>query len=177
MKLSLQRKRTTKRVRQTLKQHVFAIAPVHKLIKNRRAINAVLSNIILIAAVIVVGFAVVSWSQYQSSSYQTQYTGDVNASIEQLQEKVIFEYVKVSGTQLNVYLLNCGTQNITIKEAYVNGHKNSTNIDIRLFGGTPTLNNTLHVGEEAYFSITPSGPSPYLVKIVTLGGSTFVGSS
>jgi hypothetical protein len=121
MKLSLQRKRARKEIGQTLKQHLFAIAPVHKLIKNRRAINAVLSNIILIAAVIVVGFAVVSWSQYQSSSYQRQYTGDVNASIEQLQEKIVFEYVvKVDSTHLKVFLLNCGMRNVTINKVYVN---------------------------------------------------------
>ena len=177
MKLSLQRKRAAKELRQTLKQHVFAIAPVHKLITNRRAINAVLSNIILIGAVIVVGFAVVSWSQYQSSSYQTQYTGDVNASIEQLQERIVFEYVvKVDSTHLKVYLLNCGLQNVTINKVYVNSGA-GTAIDLHPLDAESTTVSSLNVGEEAFFWVPLSGSSPYLVKIVTGSGSTFVGSS
>ena len=175
MKLSLQRKRATKEIGQTLKQHVFAIAPVHKLISNRRAINAVLSNIILIGAVIVVGFAVISWSQYQSSSYQTQYTSDVNANIGKLQEKIVFEYVvNVSSVQLKVYLLNCGTQNVTIKEVYVNGH-NSTYSGLTTFGGAPTT--SLNVDAQAFFTVPTLGTSPYYVKIVTGRNSIFVGST
>ena len=177
MKLSLQRKRATKKIRQTVEQHVFAIAPVHKLIANRRAINAVLSNIILIGAVIVVGFAVISWSQYQSSSYQTQYTGDVNASIGQLEEKIVFEYVvNVSSTQLKVYLLNCGTQNVTLKEVSVNGVRNSTAISLYQLGPETSIP-SLDVGAQGFFSVSTSGSSPYYVKIVTGRGSTFVGSS
>ena len=177
MKLSLQRKRATEKIRQTLKQRVFAIAPVHKLIANRRAINAVLSNIILIGAVIVVGFAVISWSQYQSSSYQTQYTGDVNASIEQLQEKIVFEYVvKVDSTHLKVHLLNCGLQNVTINKVYVNGGL-GTAVDLHPLGAESVTVPSLNVGEEAFFWVPLSGSSPYLVKIVTESGSTFVGSS
>ena len=178
MKLSLQHKRATKKIRQTLKQHVFAIAPVHKLIKNRRALNAVLSNIILIGAVIVVGFAVISWSQYQSSSYQTQYTSDVDASIGQLQEKIVFEYVfvNVSSNQLKVYLLNCGTQNVTLKEISVNGVRNSTAISLYQLG-PETLIPSLDVGAQAFFSVSTSGSSPYYVKIVTGRNSIFVGSS
>ena len=177
MKLSLQRKSATKKIRQTIRQNVFAIAPVHKLIKNRRAINAVLSNIILIGAVIVVGFAVISWSQYQSSSYQRQYASDVNASIEQLQEKIVFEYVvKVDSTHLKVFLLNCGMRNVTINKVYVNNGA-GTAIDLHPLGAESTTVPSLDVGEEAFFWVPFSGSSPYLVKIVTESGSTFVGSS
>ena len=178
MKLSLQRKRAKKDLRQTLTQHVFAIAPVHKLIRNRRAINAVISNIILIGAVIVVGFAALSWSQYQSSTYQTQYTSDVNANIGQLQEKIVFEYiVKVDSSNLRVYLLNCGPwQNVTIKEVSVNGQRNSTAIILQSLGAeTPVP--SLNVGEQAFFTVPASGSSTIIVKIVTVRGSTFVGSS
>ena len=179
MKLSLQRKRARKEIGQTLKQHIFAIAPVHKLMKNRRAINAVLSNIILIGAVIVVGFAVISWSQYQSSSYQRQYASDVNASIEQLQEKIVFEYVvKVDSTHLKVFLLNCGMRNVTISKVYVNSGA-GTAIDLHPLGdddGSITVP-SLNVGEEAFFWVPLSGSNPYQVKIVTGSGSTFVGSS
>jgi archaellum component FlaF (FlaF/FlaG flagellin family) len=177
MKLSLQRKRARKEIGQTLKQHILAIAPVHKLMKNRRAINAVLSNIILIGAVIVVGFAVISWSQYQSSSYQRQYASDVNASIEQLQEKIVFEYVvKVDSTHLKVFLLNCGMRNVTINKVYVNNGA-GTAIDLHPLGAESTTVPSLDVGEEAFFWVPFSGSSPYLVKIVTESGSTFVGSS
>lgn len=176
MKHSLQRKRT-KNLRQNLTQHIFSIAPVHKLIKNRRAINAVISNIILIGAVIVVGFAILSWSQYQSSSYQTQYTGDVNARIEQLQEKIVFEYIVQDGSDLNVYLLNCGTQNVTIREVSVNGQKNSTAIYLHPLEAEASTVPSLNVGAQVFFTVPISGTSPYYVRIVTGSGSTFVGSS
>jgi len=177
MKLSLKCKRAKKDLRQLLTQHVFAIAPVHKLIKNRRAINAVISNVILIGAVIVVGFAALSWSQYQSSAYQSQYTSDVNANIGQLQEKIVFEYVvKVDGN-LTVYLLNYGTQNVTIKEVSVNGQRNSTAISLHPLGAETSTVPSLNVDAQAFFTVPASGSSPYLVKIVTGRGSTFVGSS
>jgi len=177
MKLSLQLKNVKKKLRQTLAQHVFAISPVHKLITNRRAINAVISNIILIGAVIVVGFAALFWSQYQSSIYQTQYTSDVNANIGQLQEKIVFEYVvKVDSSHLKVYLLNCGKQNVTINAVYVNGiNSTSTYSGLTTLGGAPTT--SLNVGDHVFFTVSTSGSSPYLVKIVTGRNSIFVGSS
>ena len=171
MKLSLQRKRAKKDIVQILAQHEFALAPIRKLIKNRRAINAVISNVILIGAVIVVGFATLAWSQYQTSTYQTQYSNDVNANIGQLQEKIVFEYVvKVDG-DLNVYLLNCGKQNVTIK--YVSVKEVSASE-----WNTPTeIGLTLNIGDQDFFTVPASGSSTNLVKIVTWRGSTFVGSS
>jgi predicted PurR-regulated permease PerM len=156
---------------------VSSFAPIRAFLKHKRAVNAVISNIILIAAVLIVGFTTLFWSQYQSSTYQMQYTDDINSEIGQLQEKVVFEYVVPVGGNLRVYLLNCGKQNVTIREAFVNSQRNITNIELRRFDGTLTINNTLHIGEQAYFTIALSGSSPYLVKIITGRDSTFVGSS
>ena len=179
MKLNLQHKRAKKKPKsnkQALARSIFAVVPVRKLIKNKRAVSAVISNMILIAAVIVVGFAVLDWSQIQSSNYQKQYTGVINANIEQLQEKIIFEYAVVNGTQIHVYLLNAGTVgDVTIAAVFVNGEHNS-NITLHPFEGTSPIP-SLNVGAQAYFSVLTSGSSPYIIKIVTGRGSTFVGST
>ena len=124
MKLNLQLKRGKRRLRRLSKRSVFAARPLQALTANRRAINAVISNLILIAAVLAVGFTVLIWSQYQSANYQMQYSEDVNNNIAQVQEKIIFQYVGNTGGSLKVYLLNCGSQNVTVSEVFVNGQKN-----------------------------------------------------
>ncbi len=145
-------------------------------IRNTRAVSVIISNIILIAAVISVGLVVLAWSQSQTSSYQNQYNGMVNANINQLQEKLVYEFVSVDGSQLNVYLLNCGSQNVSIAAVLVNGHLNSTAIQIHPLGGTSIIP-TIDVSQQAYFTIPTYGTNPYTVKIVTGRGSVHVGSS
>jgi len=178
MKLSHQRKQKLSKIPSAIMRGASSFTPIRALVKNKRAVNAVISNIILIAAVLIVGFTTLFWSQYQSSTYQMQYTNDINSEIGQLQEKVVFEYVvNVGGGQLRVYLLNCGKQNVTIRDVFVHSQRNITNIVLRRFDGTPTVDNTLHVGEQAYFTTAASGTTPYLVKIITGRDSVFVGSS
>ncbi len=151
--------------------------PVHGLIKNKRAISAIVSNIILVGAVIIVGLAVLAWSQSQSSSYQRQYSGVVNANINQLQEKLVFEYVVVNGSNLNVYLLNVGSQNVTFASVLVNGQANATAVKLHPFGDSSTVLPSIGSNQQAYFSVPTSGISPYSIKIVTGRGSIFAGSS
>lgn len=159
------------------KRKAFAAKPFQTLRANRRAINAVISNIILIAAVIAVGFAVLVWSQYQSANYQMEYSNEVNGNIAQVQEKIAFQYVANVGGVVKVYLLNYGIQNITIQKVFINGIENSTAIVLHPLGNEAAVVPSINVGEQAYFSIAPSGSSPYVVTIVTGRGSTFVGSS
>jgi len=176
MKLKLNLRNAKTKSRRPSKRSIFVTKPFQTLRANRRAINAVISNIILIAAVIAVGFAVLVWSQYQSAHYQTEYSSEVNANIAQVQEKVVFEYVAHVGNQLKVYLINCGTQNVNITTVYVNSNQNFTNVSlIDLSTNAPTSGNLLNVGEQAYFTVGPvSDPYVYTVKIKTERGSTFV---
>jgi hypothetical protein len=177
MKPNLKLRKAKTKSKHAAKISILAAIPFQTLRSNRRAINAVISNLILIAAALVVGFVVLAWSQYQSANYQTQYSNDVNSNIAQIQEKVVFEYVVHVGSELRVYLMNCGIQNVTIHDVYINTNQHLTSVTLVQFGGTPTADNTLHVDEQAYFSVPVADSTSYVVKIVTGRGSTFVGSS
>ncbi len=178
MKLNLRHRNAEIKSSRHSKRRTFAIKPLQALRTNRRAINAVISNIILIAAVIAVGFAVLIWSQYQSANYQLEYSDEVNGNIAQIQEKIVFQYVvREANGNLSVYLLNCGSRDVNISQVYVNGNNCSTAFTLHPFGaGTSVV--PIGVGAQAKIDIVVpiSVSSPYVVKIVTVRGSNFVSS-
>lgn len=155
-----------------------------KLLKSRRAVSAVISNLILIAAVIAVGFAVLAWSQSQSSSYTQQYSSAISSDINQLQERIALEwaYYNSTPTNLKAYLMNSGTVNVTIQTVYVSSQSGSPtqynftlyNLQNQLVSGK-TLNATtgMREGYVLVSSITLSGGS-YSLRIITARGSAFV---
>jgi len=153
---------------------------ISKVLKNRRAISPVIANLILIAAVIGVGFAALVWAQSQSSSYTTQYGSVISSDISQLQERVVFEYIYYDSTKnnLTVYLMNSGTiGNVGVSAVYVDTNTPNSTIALRLLS-TGASASSLNATQEGYFSISPS-PSltpgtNHSIKIVTRRGSTFV---
>lgn len=181
MKLNLQNKRTkkkTKNNRQTLDKSILAITPVRKLIRNKRAISAVVSNMILITAVIAVGFFALVWSQNQASAYQKQYGSAINSNIIQLKERISIEYASYSGGALRIYLMNSGPVSVTIKSLTIGGSvyniTNLYNFDTGAPFGTTILNATTGQ-KEGYIqqSMDPLAGG-YTIKIETGMGSSFV---
>ena len=157
---------------------------VWKLLRGRRAVSVVVSNVILTGAVIAVGFVVLFWARYRASAYNEQYGEAMNADIARLKERLAFEYVfySWSGSNLSVYLMNCGTvHNITIQTVYVKDamgalfHVNS-NVTLMHFNGVEIADQDLDRGEEGYFvlpSLTLVTGTSYSVRIVTGRGSPF----
>ena len=157
---------------------------VWKLLHGRRGVNAVISNVILVGAVIAVSFVVLLWAQYRSSAYNEQYGEAMNADIAKLKERLAFEYVfyNQSGSSLWVYLMNCGTiDNVTVKTVYVSNSagelKVFSNITLMHFNGVEIADQDLDRGEEGYFVLSSldglmAGTS-YSVRVVTGRGSTF----
>lgn len=150
-----------------------------KRLKARRAVSAVISNLILIAAVIAVGFSVLIWAQSTSSAYNNQYSQAVSAEVNQTKERIVFEYIHYDNVnnKLTVYLMNSGTiGNVNITTVYVLGIPYST-IQLK-FLSTNTPTSYLDVRQEGYFSISPS-PSltngqTYSIDLITGRGSSFV---
>jgi hypothetical protein len=147
------------------------------LLKNRRGVNAVISNVILVGAVIAVGFAVLVWSQSQALSYNEQYSTAIDSDTAQLRERLAFEYIKYdSEGKLTVYLMNSGTiGGVSIANAYVNGIPYPVDTLYLLHDDTPVSH--LDTNQEGYFWI--SGLSldlekDYPIMIVTGRGSSFV---
>ena len=150
-------------------------------LKNKHAVSAVISNMILVAAVIAVGFSMLTWTQSQSSNYTNQYGRAISSDIDQLKERIVYEYIYYNNAQKNltVYLMNSGTiGNVNITTVYVNNTPNST-IALRLLSSGASIS-SLNATQEGYFSISPF---PILalgtnqsIRIITWRGSSFVGT-
>lgn len=154
---------------------------VAKLFRDRGGVSAVISNVILVGAVIAVGFGVMAWTYSQSSLYQAQYGKSVRSDIDKLRERVSFEHVFYDSTakNLSVYLMNSGkVDGVNFTTVYIIDSLglivNSTSVQLWLLDKTPTLD--LDTGEEGYFVISPITLQPgtvYTVKVVTWRDSSF----
>jgi len=165
-------------------------AGLKNLFKNRIAVSAVISNLILIAAVITVGFAALAWTYATSSSFTTQYSNTVNSDINALKERIAFEFVFYDNNTKSTYayILNCGTIDtvnatiIYISNASTYCSFSTGKFQLRYLNRS--LTTCLNKGEEGYFVMdctqTDSTPinlqtsTSYTMKIVTGRGSSFV---
>jgi len=157
-----------------------------ELFRDKRAVNAVISSVILTGAVIAVSFSVLIWTQSQASIYTDQFSDAVNSDISMLKERLSFEYIfyNRTGGNLSVFLLNSGTVgNVTLPTVYV---KTSTllvssfsgaQINLRFMDGTSYPNpQQLAMKDEGYFtlpSVTLVAGKIYSVRVVTGRGSSF----
>jgi len=153
---------------------------IRKMLRGRRAVSAVVSNVILTGAVITVGFVVLAWTQSRSSAYNEQYSEAMNADVARLKERLTFEYVfyNNSANNVSVYVMNSGTINsINITTVYVSNatwFTSNSSITLKFLNGTST--NDLDTGEEGYFvlrQVSLVTGNSYSVKIITGRGSTF----
>lgn len=155
---------------------VIGFTPIHMLVKNRRATSAVVSNLILIAAVIVVGFVALAYARSNSNNYQTQYQQTVNSDIGKLKEMLSFEYIFYNSTSKNVYVyfLNSGTTNVKIDMVFLSL---SQNVSFSLFykNGNLDSSHTIDVGQEGYIvsNVGNLTSGTYTVKLTTARSSSF----
>jgi len=155
------------------------------LLKSRRAVSAVISNMILIAAVIAVGFAALAWTYSNSNSYTRQYGGSVLSNTNQLEERIAFEYIfyDKTTTSLLVYVINYGNIGTV---SLTTGHvSNSSWISSNFFISLHFFNDSitdpvrvLGIGQEGWFKATTTSlqSGSYTVNIVTGRGSSFAGT-
>lgn len=159
-------------------------AEIVRLLRNKRAVSAVISNLILIGAVIAVGFGALAWTKSVSNSYITLYGGSVQSNINQLSERISFEYVfynRSAPISLSVYVINCGNVGaVTLTNGYISNSSwtgSSFGISLHFLNESSGPNRALGVGQEGWFinstniAILQSGS--YTVKIVTGRGSSF----
>ena len=143
--------------------------------------SVVISNMILVAAVVAVGFAVLAYAYSKSELYVTEYNNMVYSDIDKLKETIAFEYIFYNSStngRLSVYLLSAGAVgNVNVTTVYVsNSSWSSTFSTISLKYLNGTTSSALKVGEEGYFELSPIilvNGSTYTVKIVTWRGSIF----
>lgn len=163
---------------QALKHKLKHFTP-HRLVKNQSAVSAVISNMILIAAVIVVGFVALGYARSMSADYQTDYGDTVSSDIGKLKETMAFQYCQYNSTtkQLTVYLLNSGTVNIEIKNVFINTAPVTNFSAYRMNDFQAITNHIIGSGIDAYLVLDltgitlPSGTSN--IKILTGSDSNF----
>ena len=155
---------------------------IQLLLRNRHGVSPVIANIILVATVISVGFAVLAWTYSTSSAYTTQYGTSVSSDVDKLRERVAFEYIFYNSTaspkNLTVYIMNFGqVGNVNVTTVYVsNSSWLATFSSPQLKFLNTTQTSYLNAGQEGYFvisSITLQTGTSYAVKIVTWRGSIF----
>lgn len=169
-------RKQTLRLKQKMTQSILAFTPIRLFSKNKTGVSAVISNIILIAAVIVVGMATLAWVQSQSADYQKTQTGVVNQDVSQLQERLSFEYVSYGNPTLTVYVLNSGTINgLNVTSIQVGANPPVSVTNLHLLDGTSVK--SLNIGQDGYFTANIGTLNPgttYTIKVITSRGSSFV---
>lgn len=154
---------------------------VRRLFFGRRAVNIVISNLILAGAVVALGFAVLSWTYSRSSVYNMEYANLMEANSDRIREKLVFEYIfyDTSENELTVYLINCGKSNdVSLANVYISNDswvQSFSDTELRFLNDTPTQ--SLDTGEEGYFKLRPSvdlvANTIYSIRIVTERGRLF----
>jgi hypothetical protein len=171
---ALQKMQTLKRKASTCLIH---LTPTRSLRKNRRAVSAVISNMILIAAVIVVGFTVLAYVRSTSSDYQTEYQQTVSSDVEKLKETLAYEYIHYDAPskELRVYFMNAGTIDVQIDKIYLSTATESFSFEMYDLNGQPKTNNQVAIGEEREIIIKNIDlvSGTYIVKLTTIRGLTF----
>ncbi len=192
MKFSLQQKKSGKKTessRCVFVASIFAVLSNRRLVKNRRAVSSVVSNLILIAAVIAVGFTALSYANSVSNNHVIQYGQAINEDIDQLREVVSFEYASYSSStrSLSVYFMNAGSisnlwiNNMTVSNSTWSWTWNWTSNDRPMCYLNNSVAAKLSIGQEAYITVVLPQPSDdwlvagnlYTIKLITGRGSIF----
>ena len=164
----------THNLKHVVVESAMRFTPIRTLVKNRRAVSAVMSNLILIGAVVAIGLVALGYTRATSINYQTQYAEDMSSDIGKLKENISFEYVHYDGSLniLHVYFLNCGTLDVEIDRLSVNTSTQS--FSTYHLNGTSIPNNIIAHGQEGHIESSMNLPSgTYSVKLTTGSESVF----
>jgi hypothetical protein len=155
--------------------------PIHALIKNRRAVSAVISSMILMGAVTAIGLVALAYARSNSINYQLEYGQTVNSDIGKLKESITFEYAHYNNNYLFLYLMNSGTIDIEIIDVSV-GNNPSVSFTMYWMNDTqqtqPITNHVIGKGSEAYVvsnlsTIALQQGELYTIILTTRSGSKF----
>lgn len=153
------------------------IIPKFVLIGNLHAVNTVIANMILIAAVIVMGFVVLSYVLSNSNDYKTEYQQTVSAEIQKLKETLAYEYIYYNSTskELSIYVMNAGTIDLQVDKVYLNTATESFAFRIFDLSGQEKTDKTIAVRQERVIIVSNLDLSSgvYTVKLMTTRGLIF----
>jgi hypothetical protein len=146
--------------------------------RNKRAVSAVVSNLILIGAVITIGIVTLSYARSMAVDYQTDYAHTMGDDISKLKESLVFEHADYKSNQLSVYILNSGSINVTISSISINNSPITLSLlqIYRMDNLQPITNFNIDKGVEAKIVIVDtlaihSGDN--IIKIISRSNSNF----
>ncbi len=156
---------------------ISVCTPVRALIRNKKALSPVISNLILIAVVIVLGIAALTYAQNISANYQSDYQESVSSDINKLQETLSFEYgfYNSSNQCVQVYFMNSGSITVDLSSIYLSTSSSSVTYSMEYMNGTQAPSSSLSNGDERQIVVSQTIASgTYItVKITTTRGSSF----
>jgi hypothetical protein len=160
-----------------------------KFLYNKKAASVALTTIILTAGVLAMSIAVLYWAFSWGNLANRQYSKNVVASSNAVEERLGFEYVSYSSTSnvLTVNVLNWGAaKGLNISRVYLWDSQHNpigTSYAPSALRNVTTSgliqSNTLNIQDEGYFTIKPSGTLSsgfYNIRIVTARGRNFEGT-
>ena len=169
----------TQMLRRKAEKFIICLTPARLFAKNRRGVSAVISNVILIGAVMTLGLVALVFARSTSVDYQTDYAKSVGDNITKLKESIVFEYVHYASNDLAVYVLNSGPANVTIKSISINTSpvSLSTSVSIHRMNDSVVVNDYV-IGKGVAVKIdvldTLGAHSPEsTIKIITESDSNF----
>jgi hypothetical protein len=176
---------STKRKKSLSKPKNSVARILSSLLFSKRAVSVALSTMIITAGVVAMGIAVLYWAYSVGNLANKQYSDTVAVGSNAVVERIAFEYIACSGSEVTVNIINWGkANNVSVVRVYIwdSAHELvGSSGDIVLMDITtnaPIPGNTLNMGEEGYFSITASLlPNSYFsIRVVTERGRNFDGS-
>ena len=159
------------------------IRKAKKLLVDKRAVSVALSTMIITAGVVAMGIAILYWAYAWGKVATIEISNGMQSDSNAIEERVGYEYISESGTQVTVNIINWGkTGNVSVARVYIwdiNHNPVDLSTDKTLMEIDPPYNlisgNTLNPGEEGKFIVTASlvADSYYTIRIVTERGRNF----
>jgi flagellin-like protein len=146
------------------------------LVRSKKALSPVVSNLVLIAVVIVLGFAALMYARNISEVYQSDYHSSVTSDIDELKESLAFEqaFYNSTGGTVHIYFINSGRVSITIDQVYLSISQENFTFTMKHMDGALASNNVVDVGNERQVVVEQALPAgSYTVRLVTLRGLSF----
>jgi FlaG/FlaF family flagellin (archaellin) len=152
---------------------------IRRLVIDKSAVSVVISNVLLTAAVMALGSAVLFWTYQRALLANSEYSEVMDANVAKMREKLAFEYIfyNISSNELTVYLINCGkSDNLSLASVYLSNSswfRSFYDITLRFVDGT--LTQGLDISDEGYFRLSVSlvEYTSYSIRIITGRGRLF----
>jgi hypothetical protein len=113
-------KKSGKTRRTCLRRRMRLPKMLMRLLFDKKAVSVAVSTMIITAGVVAMGITVLYWTYSWGNIANKQYMDNMQSGSNALGERIAFEYISYSGSDLTVNMINWGkTNNVTIARVYI----------------------------------------------------------